>query len=61
MEAGVETDPDFEPAWIETPVRFHLTHTTDAAGFEDRAAKGANDGPSEPEPPAVSDGKSTNG
>jgi len=29
---GVETDPDFEPAWIETPISFRLTPTIDAGG-----------------------------
>ena len=42
-KAGVETDPDFEPAYIEAPIGFHLTSLTDSGGSNGRSTPEGHD------------------
>ena len=41
--AGVQTYPDFEPAWMETPINFSLTNFPDAANFVAQSLENGGD------------------
>lgn len=41
--AEIETYPDFEPAWIETPISFRLRQTIDAGGSAEKSAHDGHD------------------
>lgn len=53
---GVETDPDFEAAWIETPVTFHLTSKADAGGVDMEPAQSGHGTPNSTDASTAGDG-----
>ncbi len=46
---GIETHPDFEPEWIETPISFRLTHGSSGGSFEEAVPNGEIEQPIRPE------------